>query len=206
VTSRQTALAGLVFVIAFVTGMLLISPPDATASDAAFRAFYGDAGQRGKLIAGAVLVVVAALAWLVFATGLRERVGDGAAGRILGSAAAASTALLLAAAAVIAVLPLDAAFGDRQVLPDLERVLPATGYALLVLGAMPAAALSVATVAYAGLRRATLPRALAWTGIVVAVLLLGSAAWFPMFTLVLWVIAAAITLARRPLRIPLPEA
>lgn len=53
------------------------------------------------------------------------------------------------------------------------------------------------------MREDLLPRPLAWAAIVVAVLLLASVGYFPMFGLVLWVIAATVVLARRPLRIPI---
>lgn len=204
-TSRQTALAGAAFAPAFVAGLLLVNNPGGDASAARFAAFYGDAGNRARLIVAAALLCVAALAWLVFVTGLRERLAAGAASRLAAAAGTASATLICVCGALLAAVPAAISFGGAPVpSADLERVVPLAGYITLGLFAMPAAALTLATIGIGTLRERTLPRPLAWAAIAVAILLLGSLEFFPMAALILWVAATVITLARRPLRIPLP--
>lgn len=200
-TSRHTALAGAVFAPAFAAGVLLVNNPDGDAPDARFAVFYGDAGNRTRLIVAGALLCVAALSWLLFATGLRERLGSGTPGRIAGAASTVAAALICVCGALLAAVPL----GNAPVPgADVDRVLPLAGYVTLCLFAMPAAALTLAAIGIGALRQHALPRPLAWSALVAAVLLLGSLEFFPMAALVLWVAATVLVLARRPLRIPLP--
>lgn len=204
-TSRRTALSAAVFVVAFVVGLFLVSNPDSDASAATFAHWYSQSGNRLHLIASAALLSLAGLAWIVTVNGLRERVGDGVAARIATTGAAVTASLIGVAATLIAAVPAGMAIGSAP-LPgdDLVRFLPQAGYVALTFIAMPAAALTVTSICIAGLRSGTLPRWLAYLGYAASVVLLASLEFFPMLLFVVWVIAAAIVLARRPLRIPLP--
>jgi len=204
-TSRHTALAGAVFVPAFAAGMLLVNNPDGNASDARFAAFYGDSGHRGQLIVAGACLCVAALSWLVFTIGLRERLGEGTPERIAGGSATLAAALICVGGTLLAAIPAAVSLGNAP-LPgaDLERVLPIGGYLAICLFGMPATSLTLVAVGTGALREQALPRPLAWSALITSVLLLGSLEFFPIVALILWVAAAVIVLARRPLRIPLP--
>lgn len=206
-TSRHTALAGGIFVPAFVVGLLLVDNPDGNSSAATFAAWYGNHAHRVHLILSGALLCVAALAWVVFVTGLRERLSAGPADRVAGSAATITAALLGVCGALMAAIPAGMTFGSAPAPgADAARFLPMAAYLALGMFAMPAAGLAIATICWNARRAGTLPPALAWAGIVAAVLLLGSVEFFPMLALVLWVLAAIVVLVRRPLQIPLPAA
>jgi hypothetical protein len=204
-TSRRTSLAAAIFAVTFVAGLLLVNNPDSESSPATFARFYAKSGNRVHLVLSAVLLSASALAWVVTVTGLRERVGDGAAGRVASTAAAATAALIGVGGTLLAAIPAAMTFGSAPAPGvDLERFLPQAGYAALTLFAMPAAALSVTAICVAALRTAALPRWLAYLGFAASVLLLASLEFFPIVPFVVWVVATAVVLARRPLRIPLP--
>lgn len=206
-TSRHTALAATVFVVTFVAGLFLVDNPDTNSSPATFVHYYSQSGNRVHLILSGVLLSAAALAWILTVTGLRERVGDGVAARIAATAAAATAALLGVAGTMIAVIPAAMAFGSAPAPGgDLARFLPQAGYVALTMFAMPAAALTVTSLCLGALRSGTLPRWLAYLGFAASVLLLGSLEFFPMALFVVWMLAVAGVLARRPLRIPVPVA
>jgi hypothetical protein len=203
-TSRQTSAAGAVFVAAFVAGLMLVNNPDGDSSPATFAAWYASRGHRVHLILAAILLSLAGLAWIVFVSGLRDRLPENAAvGRIAGACAAATSAMLGVAGTMVAAIPAAMSIGGTPAPGvDLERLLPHAAYAALTLFAMPAVALTLVVVSVAALRTGALPAALAWGGIATAVVLLASLEFFPMIALVLWVAAASVVLARRPLRIP----
>jgi hypothetical protein len=206
-TSRQTSLAGFGFVVSFIAGLALVNNPDTDSSPARFHAYYLDSGNRTQLIAAAGLLSVSALAWVLFAGGLRERLASEGAGRVVTAASAAGAALIGVTATLLAVIPVAMTTSSAPVPgADIARFVPIAGYVALTFFAMPMAALAVAAVSADVLRARLLPRWLGWSGLVAAVLLLASFAFFPMFALILWVLAASVTLGRRPLHIPLPVA
>jgi hypothetical protein len=205
-TSRQTALAGAVFVPAFLLGLFLANEPDPSNSPAVLAAWYGVRAHRVHLLLGAAMLCLAGLAWIVFVSGLRDRVAHGAAGRIATATSAMTASLLGVAGVLYAAVPAGMAFGGAPVPgPDAARFLSMASYIAVGLFAMPAVSLTLVVVSLAARRSGALPAGLAWSGVCAAVLLLGSVEFFPMLALVLWVVAACVVLARRPLRIPLPS-
>jgi hypothetical protein len=204
-TSRRTSLAAAVFLVTFVAGLLLVDNPDNGSSAATFARYYANGGNRAHLILSAALLSASALAWIVAVAGFRERVGDGAAGRVAATASAATAALIGLGGTMLAAIPAAMTLGSTPAPGvDLERFLPEAGYVALMVFAMPAAALSVTAICIAALQTAALPRWLAYFGFAASLALLGSFVFFPMALFVLWVAATAVVLARRPLRIPLP--
>lgn len=202
-TSRRTALAAAIFVVTFVAGLFLVNNPDTNSSAETFARFYAQSGNRVHLVLAAALLSASAVAWIVTANGLRERLGDGAATRIATTAAAATAALIGVAGTMLAAIPAAMAFGSAPAPgTDMARFLPQAGYAALTLFAMPTAALTVTAVCIAALRTGALPRWLAYFGFVASLALLGSLEFIPMLLFVIWVVATAVVLARRPLRIP----
>jgi hypothetical protein len=206
-TSRQTSLAGFGFVASFVAGLALVNNPDTDSAPARLAAYYSNSGNRAHLIAAAALLSLSALLWLLFVSGLRERLESQAAGRLATAAAAAGAALLGVCATLLAAIPVAISVSSAPVPgADIARFVPLAGYVALTFFAMPMMALTLAAASLDVVRAKLLPRWLGFTGLVAAVLMLASFAFFPMFALVLWVAAASVALGRRPLRIPLPVA
>jgi len=204
-TSRQTALAGAIFVPAFLLGLFLADEPDPSNSPSVLAAWYRVPAHRVHLIAGAAMLCVAALAWVVFISGLRERVASETAGRIAAAASIMTASLLAVAGTLYAAVPAAMVFGGAPAPgPDAARFLSMGSYLAVGLFAMPAVSLTLVALAVSARRSGALPAGLTWAGVVAAVFLLGSVEFFPMLALVLWVIATCIVLARRPLHIPLP--
>jgi hypothetical protein len=184
-----------------------VNNPDTDSSAATFTRYYENSGNRVHLIVAAVLLSLAALAWIVTVNGLRERIGDGIAARIATTAAAATGALIGVCGTLLAVIPAAMAFSSAPAPgADVARYVPIAGYLGLTFFAMPMAGLTVTCVCVGALRTAALPRWLAYLGVVASVALVASFEFFPMALFVVWVIATAVVLARRPLRIPLPAA
>jgi hypothetical protein len=204
-TSRQTALSGALFLPAFVAGLALVNNPDLSSTPDAFARYYASSGNRAHLIASGMLLAVSALLWVVFATGLRERLAETTATRIAAAGAVVTATLIGVTGTLISVIPFAMTFSSAPAPGvDLARYLPIGGYLALTVFGMPMAALTIGAVCIASLRQGVLPRWLAWSGLVTAVLLLGSVEFFPMAALVLWIAAACTVMSRRPLRIPLP--
>jgi hypothetical protein len=205
-SSRQTALAGAIFVPAFLLGLFLADEPDPSTSPAGLAAWYGVRAHRLHLLAAAAMLCVAALAWVVFVNGLRERVVTSeTAGRIASAASIMTGSLLAVAGTLYAAVPAGMTFGGApEPGPDAARFLSMGSYLAVGLFAMPAVSLTLVAIAVSAQRSRALPTGLTWAGILAAAVLLGSVEFFPMLALVLWVSATCIVLARRPLRIPLP--
>jgi hypothetical protein len=204
-TSRRTALAGALFLPTFVAGLVLVNNPDQSSPAATFTRYYESGGNRAHLIVSGISLSLAALLWVVFTTGLCERLGETTGARIAAAGAVATAALIDVAGALLSAISFAMTFSSAPAPGvDVARYLPIGGYLALTVFGMPMAALTIGAVCVSALRQGVLPRWLAWSGVVTAVLLIGSVEFFPMVVLVLWIAAACVVLARRPLRIPFP--
>src|SRR3989337_797662 len=73
-SDRWTMLSGIAFAVLFIVGMLLGSDtPDPDAPDAEWTAWFDDSGHRTLQVVAMFLMVLAALALVVFITGLAHR-------------------------------------------------------------------------------------------------------------------------------------
>ena len=79
---------------------------------------------------------------------------------------------------------------------DVLRLANDLGFAMVSLGGMLAAALSVACLSVQARSAGLFGRKLAVFGLVVAVLLLGALAFVPILALLIWLVVASITLMR----------
>ena len=197
-------LSGIVFAIAFVAGVIIGgNTPEYDAPDAEWTEWFDDGGNRALQIVSLFLMVLAALAFVVFITGLVRRVRaeptahDGAAQIAHGGG------LILAAAVAIggvAINQISGAieFGD---LPtpgvDILKAAEQLGYGLVLIVGGWFAALTVAAVSIAARGTTALPRWLVTAGFVASVILIFSVIWFPMVVLPLWVLAVAISIGSR---------
>jgi hypothetical protein len=195
-TSRQTAVAGFAFGPLLLAALICASTPDSDRSDAYWVRFFTDGSRQARLIVSGALLILAALAFVFFMAGLRDRAGAGA----LPAGFATMAAALMAVAGVLELIVPAVLADSASYVPDpnVLRILTEIGYAVLALAAMPAAALGLGLL----MRAAQLPRPLVVSGLVICVLQLAALYYLPMILLALWSVAAAILLARRPLRIP----
>ena len=189
----NAAWSGIVFAVLFVVGaMAAVSSPSSDVTDklkdnptglaAAWHDYYADSGHRWTIIVGAFMLVAAALALVVFASELRQRLADSGApgaGRLAFAGSLLFAAAAFAGAAGFAWIPASKQFGSVA-LPqgDLNYLGTQLGAALLLLGGGAAAAFLLVTSGYAGARTWVLPGWLGWAAVVIGVLLFFLAATF----------------------------
>jgi hypothetical protein len=203
---RLAAIAGIIFAITFVVGVITASPSfDTDDPDDEVVQWYRDSDHQTLQIIGGYIVVVSAVAFLVFLGHLRARLvaAEGAPGQLATIAFAAGVVFvaLLLAGMILWIAP---AGGDKfggEDIPDdagLLRILPQAGFGMVVLAGAWAVALAIAVASWAILRSGILARWLAYLGFVCAVVLLFGAFFIPMVALPIWAIATSVGLWRRP--------
>jgi magnesium-transporting ATPase (P-type) len=198
---RWAGLAGVTFVVLYVVGFAVGGePPD---TDAELIARYGDSGERAKEFTAFFLIAAAALAFVLFVSGLRSLLArtEGPQ-RTLGTLTYAGGVICAALVLVgNAVSRATAAAADDELFtldPDTQRIFESGGFLLFVSAAF-AAILMVVAVSIGALRYRFLPQWLGWAGIVVAVLLPSAFAFVGFLILLAWVLVVGVTLAARPL-------
>jgi hypothetical protein len=195
---RWAGVAGIVFVVLYVVGFVIGGePPD---TDADLVAHYSDSGERAKEMAAFFLIATAALAFVLFASGLRARLVGTDVPRTLAAIAWAGgiayATLALAGNAISRATA--AAAGDElfTLEPNAQRLFETAGFLLFVSAAF-AAMLLVGAVAVGALRYAVLPRWLGWTSVGAAVLLPTAIGFIGFLVLFAWALAAGVALAAR---------
>jgi hypothetical protein len=205
---RWPAIAGIVFVPLFVVGWLVSTGgvPDSDAPLADWVDWMTDSGSGAMALLSAYLLILAAIAFVVFAAGLVRRIrdaqGDGSltASIVLGLSILGS-ALLASGGIAVNTGPIQRLFDDSVPDPTDIQVfiqIQSLGFGLALVGS----ALSVAAIiaiASASLR-ATVPRWFTMIGYVAAVVMLGSVMFLPMVVFPVWVLIASILMLRRTSR------
>jgi hypothetical protein len=193
--SRAVAWTGVAFVVCFIAGVVSSSPPDKNASDHAWIANYtGNANKLHHTITG-IFLVLAGLCLAAFLTGLWRRVAVVRDGRIspLPLVAAGVAAAAMAVGGVVMGGVAQVVTNDHSAgLAELFRVSNGLGFALVALGAMPAAALSVVCLSAQGRAAGVLSGRVAVFGYVAAVALLAALAFVPVVLLLVWVLVVAV--------------
>jgi hypothetical protein len=200
--NRWAPVGGILFAVLLIAGIIVRgTTPDYDRPDE-WIPYFQDSGNRTQQIIGGYLVILSALAFLVFATALygRMRAAEGERSRLpmltFGSGMV-FVALLLAAATVFTSVAGSVSFGDAPVpSADIAIQIEQLGFGLLLLAAMPAAIIFVVSASLSALGTRMLPTWLAWAGIVVAVLLIFSPLFLPAVLLPLWALAVGIILLR----------
>jgi hypothetical protein len=200
-------IAAIVFAVLFVVGFLFVSDtPDGDESNLKWLRYYADSDNRRMIIIGAIVLALAALAFLVFLGVLRERLRNAGSGaEWVGTTAFASGLLFVAMLAVAALgtasVSASVEFGDAPVVRDADvlRTFESLGIGALVLFGAAAAGLLIITSSAAGGRSALLPRWLVITGYVAGVIvLLGGLFFIPLALFVLWMLVVGIVMLRSP--------
>ena len=147
------------------------------------------------------MIAAAALGFVLFASGLRSRIlrrerEPSTLAAIAWAGGVGCAVLVLAGNAVSRATAFSAGDDAFHLDSDTQRIFESAGFLLFVTAAF-AAILLVAAVAAATLRYDVLPRWLGWTSVVVAILLPTAIAFVGFLVLLVWVLAAGITLIVR---------
>jgi hypothetical protein len=199
---RWGPIAGIVFVVLFVAGLLVINLPDTDDPLTKIKAFYDDGGNRAQILISMYLLVLSAVFFFWFLASLRARMlaVEGPPGRLTSIAFGSGlvfAALLMVAASCFAFIAGEITFGDvKNINPELERVLPDLGFPILVIGGMFAAIAMIDATSILIVRTGFLPKWIGWFGFAAAVGLLFAGFFVPMILLVLWVLFVSIALLR----------
>ena len=199
---RAAAGAGVAFVALYIAAFSL--GIEVGRSDQAILDHYADSGARTREIAAFFVIAAAALAFLVFATAVRdvvERVSHPAA-ELAWAGAIGYAVLVLAGNAVSRAPAFASTESDFRLDPDTRRLLEDAGLLLFASGTL-AAILLVVAASFAALRHRALPRWLGWLGVVAAMIMPLGVAFVGFLALFVWVLAASTAFAlRRPRAAP----
>lgn len=199
---RWGPIAGIVFVVLFVAGFVVMNLPDTDDPLTKIKAFYDDGGNRAQIIIAFYLLVLSAVFFFWFLASLRTRLlaVEGPPGRLTSIAFGSGlvfVALLLVASSCFAFIAGEITFGDvNNINPELQRVLPDLGYPILLIGGMFAAIAMIDATCVLIVRTGFLPKWIGWFGFVAAIGLLFAFFFVPMILLVLWVLFVSVALLR----------
>lgn len=202
---RWSPVAGIVFVVLFIVGSILMdTSPDPGASDATIIDFYEDEGNQLLLECASLVLVAAGVFFVWFVGDLAGRVrasvgGSDLLSRVVVISGAVFAALLLAGFMLL-VFVADAVDDNPDVFAvdaGTARLLLNGAYTISYETALPLVAPLVFAVSIAALR-GFLPRWFAWAGMVVAVGCLLGFLGVTLGLFLLWVLVAAVLLVRQP--------
>lgn len=199
---RWGPIAGIVFVILFVAGFLVMNTPDTDDPLTKIKAFYDDGGNRAQIIISYYLLVLSAIFFFWFLASLRARLlaVEGPPGRLTSitfGSGLVFAALLLVGASCFAFIAGEITFGDvKNINPELERILPDLGYPILLIGGMFAAIAMIDATSILIVRTGFVPKWIGWFGFATAIGLLFAFFFVPMILLVLWVLFLSVALLR----------
>ena len=199
--SRVGPWMGIVFVVLFVAGFIVLVTPSNGKDTAKWARWWTDSGHRAAAIIGAYLMVLGLLAFVWFMWSLNRRLRD--QGGMMITFGTLFVTLALVSALVRAAIVGGKQFGQTPVPPgaDFAREFDQIGFGVLLVAGALAAGAFTATASYLARRDAILPGWLTVAGYVVAVLQLLAPFFFPFVLFPLWVLVVSIVLLRRTLRI-----
>jgi hypothetical protein len=208
--ARWAALSGPAFVVFFLAGVVASSPPGDNASVASWVANYTGGGNNLSHEASGVFLVLAALSLMSFLAVLWSRIGRARPGADRGMlpllAAGVSAACIAVGGALMgsgSTVTGNFAGAAAPGAATLARFCNDAGFVMVTLPGMLAAALAVAGLSLQAYRAKLFGRRMAAFGLVVAVILIPSLAFFPIIALLVWLVVTAVVLLRRdPVRQP----
>jgi hypothetical protein len=184
---------------------MISDTPDGSASNREWRNYFLDSGHRRQLVFGAIMLTLAAVAFLVFLGILRERLrGAAPMSEWIATVTFASGVVFVAMLAVFALgqgsVAASVVFGDSPVPRDADimRTFVSAGFGALLLFGATSAGLLIFTTSIVSGRAALLPRWLVVSGYVAAVIVfLGGLLFFPIVLFVLWTLIVGIVMVSR---------
>jgi hypothetical protein len=193
---RVGAWMGIAFVVLFAVGFVAFPTPDNDKHTAEWIRWWTDSGHRAGAIIATYLMVLGALAFVWFASSLRDRLGEGSG--LMLTFGSIFAAMALVSAMVRATIPGAKVFGDVPVpVGDFARQFNQIGMGLLLVAGALAAGLFTVLASYAASRSGALPAWLCIAGYVVGALQVVAALFLPFALFFLWVLIAAIVLVSR---------
>jgi hypothetical protein len=199
---RWEPLTGIAFIALFVAGFLMNTSPNPDESNATWHSYFADRGHQALITISGFMIVASGLCLLAFLTTVWQRVA--AARRPAAPSPVPVVAAGVAAAAIAvggvaqAVVTGSIIFGNMaEPGADTLRAVQNLGFPIILVAAMPMAALSIAAVSVQAYSAGVLGRRLLILGEVVGVALLASVFFFPMALLPVWTAVIATVLLRR---------
>jgi hypothetical protein len=201
---RTGPICGLLFTPIYAAFVFIPRLPEASYTDEQVLDLYRDPGASSAILLSSLLIGIAGGILLVFLADLWDR---------LRSAGALATLAVSGGVLYVGMLFLAGAFwggyagggaGPLEAAPDLQhsatlaRVLTDTGFEVLLIYGLLAAAVMVVATSAAAQRTGILPHGVVIAGYVIAALLLAGFAWIPQFLVPLWVLTVSINFLRSP--------
>jgi hypothetical protein len=201
---RIAALAILAFGALFVAGSVVLGEIAGALGDPdpVFAEHYASGENRAGDIIGCSILVVASALFLVFVAAMRQDLhGGGIASDLFTLGGVAFVALWLVAVGLLMATPLAIIFGQGfddtgQFDGGHASVLPQAGMVVLLVCALPMAALTIGSLAAASRSADVLPRWHGWVSLLCAVGLLFAFSYMTMPAMPLWCAATGIALLR----------
>ena len=193
---RVGAWMGIVSVVLFVVGFVVFPTPDDDTKVLQWARFWRDSGHRVGAIIATYLMVLGLLAFVWFASWLRDRVGQGS--RLMFTFGSIFAAVGLVAVMIRATIPGAKEFGDVP-LPGgvFAQQLDQASFAILLVAGAISAGLFTVLASYAAGRSGALPIWLCIVGYVVGALQVLAGLFFPFALFFLWLLVASIVLVSR---------
>jgi hypothetical protein len=196
-------LSGIAFVILFTASVFTDATPNANASNAAWTAYFASASHRDLALASGFLGVIAALALLSFLVIIWTRIAavsrSGVASPLPVAAAAVSAACLAVGSLLQALIPGSMIFNSLpEPSPGILRVFDEVAGPLILVGAMFAFALALASLTLQARAAGAFGTRMTVFSLIVAVITLASFQFFPVLAPLIWVVTVSVVVIRRP--------
>ena len=202
--ARWAALGGLVYVVLFVIGTIMLfgGAPDSSSAPAKIIQWYSDSGHRNRIHTGWILIGLAVFFLLWFIAALRRAVsevdGEGILTAVVGIGGAIYAALAFASVALNdGIRTMSDDTYQHRVFPELIHAADDVTWVMHATGAAALGAMIIAA-SLAFMWGGVWPNWAGWLGVVAGVLSIGSIVFFPQFLFLLWILIVSITMLRRP--------
>jgi len=194
--------AGIVFAVLFVVGFIFAAQsPDTDASNAEWLKYYTNDGNLRRIVIGAYVILLAALALLVLVAGFLERVrstreSSPVLNRVGWATGLLSVGFLMAGAVQLAGIAGNNVFGGYPDVADVDLLRQNLGVAYIVLPGVLCAVAFIAISTFLARQAGVYGTAMTVFGYVTAALLLFAVAFLPLIVLPIWGLVTGVALLR----------
>jgi hypothetical protein len=198
VLARWASLGGIVYVVLFVIGTILIfsGAPASDAPPAKVIAYYSHSGHRDRISIGWIVAGLGVFAFLWFLSSLRRTIRrlegeDGFLTTLTTIGGVVYATLAFAALAVnVAIRTMSDDTYRHTVYPGLIHAADDAGYMLHATGGAGASAMILAA-SIAAMRAAAVPRWAGWLGVAAGILAIASIIFFPQAAIAIWILVVS---------------
>ena len=199
---RWAPLAGIVYVVLFVVGIILVAGgrPAADAPPSKVIPYYQHGSHRDRVHLGTFLILIGVFFLIWFVGALRELVrsyaGEGILATVTGIGGAVYAALTLAGVAVEeGIYTMSDDTYRHEVYPGVIHAANDVGYMLHSAGGVGVGAMIVA-VSLAALRARALPAWVGWLSVLAGIVSIFAFAFIPWFVIAVWLVVASVLATR----------